>query len=334
MVDLTVERMQNRQGLKLHLPQPLRPGEYGFCTDTKELFIGGDPINMSPGVQIITGDYATAQSLINNQILVASTDGTFTGVDSIISAVSSYASADDNVFYITETAEVYIGASLAEMADVQDAIDFSVGDPGTGVTGVTGSVIGLSNLIDIHGGIVFAHHSEANAVAAILNNLSPVPMALTKLNVEVITEFSDWNTDPQADRLFNNPITISLPPQVLFTDIPPLPGQSYPALAFDATNESDTVIIDYSISYDEAPNHYRSNGTLTITTNVSMGTTTIVDENSELLDPLVFPYTIDFEAGFIPAAGSLPDTVIVRYRHDFITQEPLMKAITKRWRSF
>lgn len=35
--------LQNRRGKRQRLPQPLLPGELGFCVDTNELFIGSDP---------------------------------------------------------------------------------------------------------------------------------------------------------------------------------------------------------------------------------------------------------------------------------------------------
>lgn len=38
-----ISRIQNRRGLKQDLPQPLRPGEIGFATDTRQVFIGADP---------------------------------------------------------------------------------------------------------------------------------------------------------------------------------------------------------------------------------------------------------------------------------------------------
>ena len=42
MVDFTVSRIQNRRGKRRDLPQPLDPGEFGLCIDTKQLFIGAD----------------------------------------------------------------------------------------------------------------------------------------------------------------------------------------------------------------------------------------------------------------------------------------------------
>ena len=40
-----VSRIQHRRGLKQDLPQPLRPGEIGLATDSRQLYIGGDPTN-------------------------------------------------------------------------------------------------------------------------------------------------------------------------------------------------------------------------------------------------------------------------------------------------
>ena len=37
-----ITRIQNRRGLKQDLPKPLRPGEIGFATDTRQIYIGAD----------------------------------------------------------------------------------------------------------------------------------------------------------------------------------------------------------------------------------------------------------------------------------------------------
>ena len=37
-----ISRIQNRRGLKQDLPKPLRSGEIGFATDTRQIYIGGD----------------------------------------------------------------------------------------------------------------------------------------------------------------------------------------------------------------------------------------------------------------------------------------------------
>lgn len=40
---IIVSRIQHRRGLKQDLPQPLRPGEIGLATDSRQVYIGGDP---------------------------------------------------------------------------------------------------------------------------------------------------------------------------------------------------------------------------------------------------------------------------------------------------
>ena len=41
--NIIVSRIQNRRGLKQDLPQPLRPGELGLATDSRQVYIGSDP---------------------------------------------------------------------------------------------------------------------------------------------------------------------------------------------------------------------------------------------------------------------------------------------------
>ena len=41
-----ISRIQNRRGLKQDLPKPLRPGELGFATDSRQVFIGADTASL------------------------------------------------------------------------------------------------------------------------------------------------------------------------------------------------------------------------------------------------------------------------------------------------
>lgn len=43
--NIIVSRIQHRRGLKQDLPQPLRPGELGLATDSRQVYIGGDPLD-------------------------------------------------------------------------------------------------------------------------------------------------------------------------------------------------------------------------------------------------------------------------------------------------
>ena len=115
-----VSRIQHRRGLKQDLPQPLRPGELGLATDSRQIYIGGDPSNPA------TADYHSVSyyentlsakehvtSIANNNIMafnvpcVIYTEGEFNGSSnqkswqptdarSIISSISQKAYSDSN----------------------------------------------------------------------------------------------------------------------------------------------------------------------------------------------------------------------------------------------
>ncbi len=66
--------MQQRRGLKQDLPQPLRPGEFGFTVDSQQLFIGADPeqapaYNKTSVYENTTGAVETADTIMNNQMI-------------------------------------------------------------------------------------------------------------------------------------------------------------------------------------------------------------------------------------------------------------------------
>ena len=66
--------MQQRRGLKQDLPQPLRPGEFGFTVDSQQLYIGADPeqapaYNKTSIYENTTGAVETANTIMNNQMI-------------------------------------------------------------------------------------------------------------------------------------------------------------------------------------------------------------------------------------------------------------------------
>lgn len=70
---VVVSRIQNRRGLKQDLPQPLRSGEIGLATDSRQVFIGGDEINSSFNKILILENTDNARQIVdsiaNNQII-------------------------------------------------------------------------------------------------------------------------------------------------------------------------------------------------------------------------------------------------------------------------
>lgn len=90
--NIIVSRIQHRRGLKQDLPQPLRPGELGLATDSRQLYIGGDPddpqsapYNAVSYFENTVGARDYTISVANNQILafqvpfVMFTRGEFSG---------------------------------------------------------------------------------------------------------------------------------------------------------------------------------------------------------------------------------------------------------------
>ena len=70
---VVVSRIQNRRGLKQDLPQPLRSGEIGLSTDSRQVFIGGGEINSTENKVLIFENTDNAKQIVdsiaNNQII-------------------------------------------------------------------------------------------------------------------------------------------------------------------------------------------------------------------------------------------------------------------------
>lgn len=91
--NVIISRIQNRRGLKQDLPQPLRAGEIGLATDSKQVFIGADTDDATSSIhnksltfEKTTGAKDTTKSIANNQIIAFTVPhirypkGTFDGV--------------------------------------------------------------------------------------------------------------------------------------------------------------------------------------------------------------------------------------------------------------
>jgi len=98
--NVIVSRIQNRRGLKQDLPNPLRPGEMGLATDSKQVYIGSDPAidrENSKFLSIENHNQAKTQSVSipHNQIIkftvphIRYPAGTFTGTEKTISYTPS-----------------------------------------------------------------------------------------------------------------------------------------------------------------------------------------------------------------------------------------------------
>jgi hypothetical protein len=65
-----VARLLNRRGSRLNLPQPLEPGELGWCLDTKQLFVGLDADNAIAAIQAFNNvDTSDVNDILNNYIV-------------------------------------------------------------------------------------------------------------------------------------------------------------------------------------------------------------------------------------------------------------------------
>ena len=71
-----ITRMQQRRGLKQDLPKPLRPGEIGFATDSRQIYIGADTKDAVSDIYNKTGVFektssaqSTTTSIANVQII-------------------------------------------------------------------------------------------------------------------------------------------------------------------------------------------------------------------------------------------------------------------------
>jgi hypothetical protein len=134
--DTVVARIQNRRGYKINLPQPLAPGELGWCIDTKELFIGLDSSTSSSTMAI--SNQVEAQRLLDEEMtefqskwgyLNGSVNGSVDSGGTTLSEeefISNYLLLSPDIFLSDSTVVSDIESNVYTLTQFKNAIASSV----------------------------------------------------------------------------------------------------------------------------------------------------------------------------------------------------------------
>lgn len=177
--NIIIARQQQRRGLKQDLPQPLRPGELGFTTDSQQLYIGTDTsapgsskFNTSSTFEVTVNARQHAISIANNQVIaftvpfIKYSNGEYSGATtvkqwqptfarSVISATkfpeSEHTSSDKPVFATKDTKGLQTTLSNGSTATLLVSLTNDGGLDNTGNIRVGDQlVIGTSNPITVN----------------------------------------------------------------------------------------------------------------------------------------------------------------------------------------
>jgi hypothetical protein len=256
MTDFIVSRIQNRRGNQVDLPQPLRPGELGWCLDTGRLFIGADPEitgAASPGIQVYAGQISSAQSIITNQIIqVSYTAGfNFVNFQAYMDQVLTLPLTAVGNSYVVQgydsgagTGNVFVGLTLAQSAHLAGYLTYinAFGNCTSAAASYT---------VASDGTITLSAHADANAISYLLNYLGSVSTGIsnTNLNVEISVKTNDDINNILYDLSSFNLNT----------------GGSFSTLMTYDASIADAIVLEYSAHYNDAVgNYYQSIGDMMI----------------------------------------------------------------------
>lgn len=325
--ELVIARMQNRRGRRADLPQPLMPGELGFCTDTGQLFIGAElSTNMTPGIEVFTHNI-DASDLANNicsyNIIQISHPGLPPLTDVELGFVPDWQEETEN--------NSYYGWNVS--SDVPDPTTIVL-PAGYTARMFTDPTLTPTNTF-IKGDLIMPTYmqSDAGAVASIINAIqywslttgaNPpedpytytgiTGLVTTKQNIEIYTEYSPGR---------GLPIKRILDPQAVWTEVP----------GIDFTY-SDALDVDYSLQCIE----YSRVGELRIICSPDNGTDPVVgmlsDTYTELFNDGNTATTVDFKMA--PPSGTNPsgNVTALYYKTSGIATPITLTTSTKIWQSF
>ena len=127
--------MQQRRGQKQDLPKPLRPGEIGFATDSRQMYIGADTTDPVSDIYNKTGIFektssaqSTTSSLANSQMIKFTVPhkiydkGEFDGVANVISWTPGTAVASTNVTSVGRQGTVFgaVGSGASFINNIRE----------------------------------------------------------------------------------------------------------------------------------------------------------------------------------------------------------------------
>jgi hypothetical protein len=323
------------------LPQPLRPGEMGWCMDTERLFIGTDPdTGVASGVKIFNGLINTAQTRLDENILIIDTTGATFDFDIFVTDMANSANfptvaglgsppttveiASEAILEDSASNLVFVGltddqkgAGAANVASyqtdilailvTQDAVNFVAGDI---------TLAGPTYTIDASGTFSTASHDTANALSALMNFASSLTaLATTNLNVEILTE-----NDLSLEDYLYAPTSYTLTASGAYTDFPS------GGLSYNIT-EADVLLLEYSVYGDDTSNYVGMTGSLKINALDAPQVVSFVEDFTRSEQPNPLAGTIEFQP--VISSGS----VKLQYKHDF-PMDVTFKTITRRWLSF
>jgi hypothetical protein len=211
---IVISRIQHRRGRRENLPQPLKPGELALTSDTRQVWIGGDPDHMPAGVLVYGDqDIAVAQSIIDTIIVEVRFDSDFNTnfFNSVYNAlvnsvVMDFAPEDiirDTTFR-TDPPNTFEGYSIYIMADQSISPANTIANINAAIAGTPASDYWIeSNYVgdlalfggefDEDGFLSLDTQGQAAAIAILVNRAyAPVPgvtagLVTTNLNIEIGT---------------------------------------------------------------------------------------------------------------------------------------------------
>ena len=339
MTDIVIAKIQNRRGLRRDLPQPLSPGEFGYCTDTSQLFLGAESFEDNPQapnsmtinlyVKVATTENAAIDIITRYLFQVTTVDGPYSNL--------TPEELNDAEAAFEATLSVYESDVVATSRFQPDPLvedwyfrgyvgfyePMNVAPSGTlSVTSASGLTFALGQF-DLSASVSTPAYAtdDSYAIATLINNIytnydnAPTidsGLVVVDQNIEVVTEFSDIEelSQPRVVDQFSNPVD----------------GQatSIADLTYGYA-EADSFVIEYSL-YDTAGTAYSRAGSLTITTLNS--TASLKDSYVEDSTPGV-GIVVDF------AAAVTDGDVVVSYVATGASAYTLtLVSNTRKWKSF
>lgn len=296
---IKVARQQQWRGRQIDLPQPLAPGELGFCVDTHRVFIGGDPSYAPAGINITNQTAATEVFyILENRIIVVTLDSPLSREELQLQLLNDFPNVED--IFVNDDRTI-AGFVIPDLLTAQERTDIETNILALNETGAFLEY-------EVKGLIVDAgDQNEASVLSAAINHASGgATLVNIRLNIELNTYIDNdtYITIQEGNQLYD-PLRFVLPPSPSYIDLP------NGGLVF-GVDESDVWGGEFSARIDDSGDFYFYSGTWTANGNSVTGTGRVAMSGSSQRVPSGLTGMVNFRLDYLA-----PNSLVLKYKNTF-----------------
>jgi hypothetical protein len=190
MADTRISKIRVRQGDFSDLPV-LDPGELGYATDVRRLFIGNDTVNVGTGIGVLT-QWIVPIALSQPSIITVFIDGTPVNAADydIVGTTLTFAGAPTGVITVGFNSEIEIDRDQTQIDQIQLAANATNSDTGIAIDATTHNIAIIDYTLESTIGVRVGQIRMATDVSASTSTIDDSYTETATMNVQFNVDIS------------------------------------------------------------------------------------------------------------------------------------------------